>query len=179
MQQQVAGELELEVRFLAREIPKEIEDVAPVTIEDTYFPEDPSVHAQLRVRRKGDKCEITKKVPVVEGDRSAQNEFTIALDDLEYEALAKASTRKVAKDRYVVAIDGYQAEVGVFRDRLTGLVLIEFEFNSVEEKDAFQMPPCCLVDVTNEELFAGGILSSKTYVDIADKLQELGYTRLR
>lgn len=179
MQQPHAGELELELTFLAREIPKEIEGATPVTIEDTYFPENPAVHAQLRVRRKGgDKREITKKVPVSADDMSAQHEFTIALNEEEYDALANASTRKVNKDRYFVTIDGYPAEVGIFKDRLEGLVMIDFEFKTAEEKDAFKKPACCLADVSNVELFAGGILSSKSYDDIATELGNFGYTKL-
>jgi len=37
--------LELELTFLATHIPSEIDGVKPVAMEDTYFPEDQSIHA--------------------------------------------------------------------------------------------------------------------------------------
>jgi hypothetical protein len=40
------------------------------------------------------------------------------------------------------------------------------------------MPDFCLVDVTNEDVVAGGKLAGKTYKTIAAKLKKLGYTKI-
>lgn len=169
---------ELEYTFLAREIPAEISGVTPLALEDVYFPENPSVHAQLRARKKNDSYEITKKIPVTEGDASAQIETTIPLNVDEYTSLTASSTRRVRKDRYNTLIAGYPAEVDIFKGRLAGLVLIDFEFETDEQKLAFRKPECCLADVTQEEYLAGGVLSALSYGDIARDLGRLGYTGL-
>lgn len=172
-------EIELELTFLAREVPAEIKGVEPVVMEDTYFPQDPSAHAQLRVRRKANDLVIMKKLPVVEGDASAHTEYSIPLNADEYAALSAASTRKISKHRYKVVIGGYPAEVDIFSGALSGLILIDFEFSDMEAKELFEAPSCCGADVTNEEFLAGGVLSSLTYEDISADLDGLGYTKLQ
>lgn len=173
----MSQELELELTYLAKKIPAEIQNVQPTRIMDLYIP-DTAVHAHLRLRQKGDKYEITKKSPVKEGDSSEQIEQTIPLTKEEFEALATCSQKKVVKDRYEVKISNHLAEVDVFQENLTGLVLIDFEFTSSAEKAAFKMPKVALADVTQEEFLAGGFLSGKSYNDLADNLAKFHYQKL-
>jgi adenylate cyclase len=167
---------EIELTFLAREIPKEIAGVKPDRLIDAYLPEDST--ATMRLRKKGSKFEFTKKVPLKPGDLSAHIEQTIMLDETEFEALRKAGGQTVEKDRYMVKIDGYAAEVDVFLGDLAGLVMIDFEFPDVAAKQNFRPPKCCLADVTQELFVAGGQLAGKTYADIAKKLKTFAYTPL-
>lgn len=169
-------ELELELTFLVKELPKEIENVEPVRILDIYIPET-SDHCRLRLRQKGDKYEITKKTPVTEGDASEHIERTIPLTKQEFDALAKCSQKTVVKNRYKAKIDGKIAEVDVFLEKLKGLVLIDFEFNSREEKDSFQSPTVVLADVTQEEFIVGGVLAGKSYDDIIPELNRFNYQK--
>lgn len=173
----MSQELELELTYLAKEIPVEIQNVQPTRIVDLYIP-DTVEHAHLRLRQKGEKYEITKKRPVKEGDSSEQIEQTIPLTKEEFEALATCSKKKVVKDRYKVKISNRLAEVDVFQENLTGLVLIDFEFTSSAEKAAFKIPTLALADVTQEEFLAGGFLSGKSYNDLADNLAKFHYQKL-
>ncbi|HSX17860.1 MAG TPA: hypothetical protein VLE51_00695 [Candidatus Saccharimonadales bacterium] len=172
------GELELELTFLAKYLPKEIDGIEPTMLKDIYVPES-APHPNLRIRQNGNSFEITRKQPVSEGDASAQTEQTITLDKAEFDDLSKSSNKSVAKKRYQVKIDGRPAEVDVFQEKLTGLVLIDFEFGSAAEKTAFEAPDCCLADVTQEEFIAGGILSGKSYSDIKDELLRFNYKPLQ
>ena len=170
-------ELELERTFLAKRLPEELKGAPAIRIVDTYIP-DTVEHAQLRLRQKGDKYEITKKVPVSETDFSAQIESTIILNQAEYEAIERSSRKRVCNDRSKVQIDAPWAEVDVFQEELAGLVLIDFEFGSQNERDEFKMPDVALADVTQEEFIAGGWLSGKSYDDIEVELAKYGYKRL-
>ena len=170
-------ELELEYTFLASELPKEIANQTPKRLVDIYIPET-SNHPRLRLRQKGDSYEITKKTPVNEGDASSQIETTIILSPDEFESLSSASTKRVVKDRYAVTIDGFLAEVDVFMEDLAGLVLIDFEFSSEDERNNFAPPQVCLADVTQEDFIAGGMLAGKSYVDIESELNRFGYKSL-
>ena len=76
-------ELELELTFLAKELPQGIKTVRPTRIVDIYIPDTPE-HSHLRLRQKGDKYEITKKMPVAEGNASEQIEQTIPLTKDEF-----------------------------------------------------------------------------------------------
>lgn len=66
----------------------------------------------------------------------------------------------------------------VFTGELSGLVLIDFEFQSEEDKAAFTPPSCCLADVTQEDFIAGGQLAGKTYEDIRSDLARFNYSPL-
>ena len=169
-------ELELERTFLAKELPKEIEGADFVEIVDIYIPDGPE-HSHLRLRKKGNKRSITKKTPMAD-DASEMMEYTIELDEAEYEALASCSKKRVAKKRYYAKIDGFDAEVDVFEEGLEGLVLVDFEFSDVSEKNKFVMPENLLADVTPEEFIAGGMLAGKNYDDIAEDLDRYGYKKI-
>lgn len=169
--------MEYELTYLASRLPEEIQGVAGEYICDVYVPDTVS-HAHLRLRQRGETYVITKKMPLNGTDSSEQTEETIPLEKEEYEALATSSTKIVAKMRYKVNIGDHMAEVDVFDLKLKGLVEIDFEFNSNEEKAAFDPPEVCLADVTQEEAFAGGYLSGKSYEDIEPVLEKYGYKKL-
>ena len=169
--------IELELTFLAKRLPQEIKSVKPERLIDIYIPER-SLHPRLRLRQMGTSYEVTKKTPLDDGDASAQTEHTIKLDKDEFEALASCSSRKVVKDRYRILLEGSQAELDVFQDKLHGLVLIDFEFASEADKATFTPTAACLVDVTQETFIAGGKLAGKTYKDIEGLLDSFGYQKL-
>ena len=174
-----SAEIELEFTFLASALPAEIKGITPKRLVDAYIPESGVEHPNLRLRKRGDVMELTKKVPITEGDASAQYETTIQLNEDEFDALAAVSQRRIVKDRYNVTIDGFPAEVDVFQERLKGLVLIDFEFSSEEERAKFKTPAICLADVTQEKFLAGGLLAGKSYDDIANELQAFSYSEIK
>jgi hypothetical protein len=101
-------ETEIELTFLARFLPPEVENIKPIIMEDIYIPEN-SKFPMLRLRKKDDSYEVTKKSPIKEGDFSEHTEHTIELDNQEYTALKQSSSRTVSKKRYAVQINGYEA----------------------------------------------------------------------
>ncbi len=171
-------EIELELTYLAKSIPNEIKNIKPIRITDVYVPESLS-HAELRLRQKGNKFEITKKSPIHDRDSSEQLEQTIPLSEQEYRDLASCSKKIVAKDRYQVELAGRPAEVDVFVGDLAGLVLIDFEFDSKTEQEQFIMPDIALADVTQDEIIAGGFLAGKSYSDIRKGLEKYNYRPLK
>lgn len=164
---------EFELTFLVKDVPFEVLGAIPHLVKDVYVPEEGI--SNLRIRKKDDVCELTKKMSVVSGDYSMMRELTIPLEETEYESLILKRTRQLMKHRYSVVIDGYHAEVDVFQKDLLGLVLIDFEFESKEQKDQFKIPNICLADVTQESFISGANLAGKSYEDIAEKLSEYKY----
>ena len=171
-------ELELELTFLVNALPEELRTAQPTRIVDVYVPENLEVHPRLRLRQEGGRYELTKKLPVVEGDASQHHEQTLPLDAAEFECLAAASGRRLEKDRYQVKIDGHPAEVDVFRGSLDGLVLVDFEFEDRDSLESFVAPACCGRDVTQEDFIAGGLLAGRSYSDIEPDLARCGYVRI-
>ncbi len=145
-------------------------------IIDIYVPPRKD-HPTLRIRKDGDRMFITKKEPI-DGDASKQKEHTIELVEEEFEALSKIEGKRVEKIRYLLDVNGKTAEIDVFQGPLLGLVVVDFEFGTEEEKEAFQPPEFCLVDVTPEKFIAGGMLCGKSYGEIEGQLKKFGYQRL-
>lgn len=168
---------ELELTFLPKNFPTDLKDLPFKKMVDIYLPVK-SVHPSLRVRLSGEKCEITKKQPIVEGDASHQLETTIPLTMDEYEDLEKIEGKRVVKNRYIYKTNGLNYEIDVFLKDLEGLVLVDVEFSSLEEKKSFVAPEWLLKEVTQETFLAGGMLCGKKYEDIKDRLDSFGYKPL-
>lgn len=139
-------EIELEKTYLAKKLPKGLESFPHKEMVDMYIPSQ-AEHPVLRIRKKGDKYEITKKQPISGGDSSEQEEHTIKLTKEEYNSLCAVNSKKVQKIRYDYEYQNLKAEIDVFKGDLSGLVLVDFEFTNQKEKNAFNDPvrtPCGL-----------------------------------
>ncbi len=169
--------IELERTFLAKGIPSWLKNCEYKEMIDIYIPEDEE-HPVVRIRKHGNKYEMTKKTPVSENDSSHMIEQTIILSPKEFEVLSKLPGKRVSKKRYCYNHGDLVAEVDVFTEDLKGLILIDFEFQKMEDKDAFEIPDFCLVEVTQEKFIAGGMLCGKKYSDISEELEKFGYEKL-
>ncbi|MFC1722614.1 hypothetical protein ACFL0V_00580 [Nanoarchaeota archaeon] len=168
--------IELEKTYLAKEIPKGLENCESKEVIDVYYPKE-SKHPVIRLRKNGPKYELTKKQPI-DGDASEQMESTIKLTEFEFKEFSKLEGKEVSKIRYYYPFGTLTAEVDVFQGALKGLVLVDFEFESSEEKAEFEMPDFCLADVTPEVFIAGGMVCGKSYSDIQEELARFDYEKL-
>ena len=171
-------EIELERTFLLKDIPAGMEKCKSIEIVDIYIPKS-AKHPILRIRKKGDGFEITKKYPSIGNDSSEQEEHTISLTKEEFEELSQIEGKRFRKIRYFYPFGGKTAEIDIYLDNLEGLGVVDFEFSSRQEKDSFEMPDFCLADVTQDEIIAGGILAGKKYSDIEPFLNNYGYKKIK
>ncbi len=169
--------IELEKTYLIKELP-DLTGLACKEMRDIYHPKV-SIHPTIRLRKNGEKYMLMKKEPVNEGDSSHMLEQTIKLTEKEFEYFSRIEGLEVKKLRYSYTWNGFEAEIDVFKDRLEGLVLVDFEFSSVEEKDKFEMPDFCLADVTQEEFIAGGMLAGKGFEDIEEQLKKYNFKKIK
>lgn len=177
MAETISGIVELEKTYLAKYIPSGLEVCRSKEIIDIYIPGSSS-HPTLRLRKIADNFEMTKKEPVDENDPAYQIEQTIVLTETEFNEIAKLDGKKLHKIRYLYPCNGGTAEVDVFQGALSGLVVVDFEFDGRAEMDSFKMPDFCLADVTEDLFIAGFKLSGKCYGDIEDDLARFGYKKL-
>jgi len=70
--------IELEKTYLLKYIPEDLKNFPNKDYFDIYIPKT-SEHPILRIRKKGDEYEMTKKYPVNWQDTSKQHEFTIPI----------------------------------------------------------------------------------------------------
>ncbi len=171
------SEEEIEKTFLISSLPQGIEALSPIELLDVYIPEE-STHPKLRLRKRGENYEITKKILKNESDLSIQIEQTIPLTQEEFEAISSVSGKKIRKLRYTTLKNGVRMDLDLFLDALYGLALVDFEFQDNKQKNNFISPNFVHRDVTQEKFIAGGLLAGKSYADIQSKLEDLGYKKL-
>ena len=169
--------IELEKTYLARKLPEGLKSCKFKEIIDIYIPKA-SKHPKLRIRKNGNKFEATKKEPVSNQDASRLEEQTIILTEAEFDSFKELDGKKVRKLRYYYDYNRKIAEIDVFQDSLRDLVLVDFEFATIEEKDNFEIPDFCLADVTQEVFTAGGMICGKNYENIKDSLERFNYKKL-
>lgn len=169
--------IEMEKTFLAKYLPEGLEDCKSKEIVDVYLPRGER-HPVLRLRKKGDRYALTKKQPVDGKDVSRQKEQEIILSEKEFEALSSLDGKVLKKERYFYPYKDRVAEFDVFKGKLKGLVLVDFEFENEKKKDNFEVPPFCLKEVTDQEFIAGGMLCGKSISDIRDELDRFNYREL-
>ena len=169
--------IEEERTYLAKSIPAGLSNCKQKELFDIYYPKEVA-HPHLRLRQRGDKYEMTKKYRLRPDDASSLMEQTIELTKEEFTALAAADGKRVRKIRHYLECNGITLEIDVFQDELAGLVLVDAEFETEKEKNGFTMPDFCLVEVTQEDFLAGGMLCGKSYQDIEEQLAEFGYSKL-
>ncbi|GEM_PF-398705 len=152
--------------------------VTSLDVEKKSFIPGHMRHPIIRIRKKGDIYMMTKKEPE-NGDSSTQKEYTIPLTEGEFRALKEIDGKNLVKVRYYKKYKDRTAEIDVFKGDLEGLVLVDFEFESQNEKESFNPPDFCLADVTQEEFIAGGMLCGKSYEDIENELDEWNYKPIK
>lgn len=152
--------IELEKTYLCPTVPSQYISGEPVRMIDVYVPAA-SEHPSLRLRQKGNRYEITRK-KAIDGDPSRQREETIELSQQEFDELASGAMRRVEKRRIPILYRGAEGELDIFGGEHEGLVLVDFEFATTDDQDAFEQPDFCQADVTREDMVAGGILSGLT-----------------
>jgi len=171
-------EIELERTFLLKNTPAGLEKCKSIEISDIYIPKT-AEHPILRIRKRGDFFEITKKCPIKGNDSSEQGENTISLLKEEFDELSQLKGKRFRKMRYFYSYNNKIAEIDIYLDDLKGLALVDFEFNKQEEKDKFKIPNFCLADVTQEKFMAGGMLAGKKYSDIEPFLKKYNYKKIK
>ena len=167
--------VEIERTFLAKYLPRDLLKYPYKDCLDIYVPSS-SRHPHLRIRQLGEVYEITKKQPITSA--SHQQETTIPLSKEEFIELATVKGKRVQKRRYYYRVDDHMAEIDIFGGDLSGLVLVDFEFISLDKASQFVPPEFCLINITQEEFIAGGYLTGKNFSDVQSRLNKFHYQQI-
>ena len=136
--------MEIERKFLIKQIPEGCTSFPCRQIEQAYLNTDPVV----RVRRDNDDYYLTYKGRGL----LSREEYNLPLNKEAYEhLLAKADGIILTKKRYMIPVPGNDhltIELDVFEGHYNGLILAEVEFASEEEAKAFNPPAWFGEDVT-------------------------------
>lgn len=146
--------MEIERKFLVRELPEDMDSYPKQRIEQAYLSADPVV----RIRRLDDDYILTCKGAGL----LAREEREMPLTAAAYRRLLpKAEGMVIEKDRFCIPCGPYTIELDVFGGALAPLVLAEVEFPTEEEAAAFEPPDWFGEEVTYDPAYTNAHLSSR------------------
>ena len=148
--------MEIERKFLIKNIPENLDSFAFHLIEQGYLCTDPVV----RVRRQDDDYFLTYKGKGL----LAREEYNLPLTQSGYEHLIKkADGNIIKKKRYLIPIEDTDLtiELDIFDKPFAPLIMAEVEFSSVEDANAFIAPDWFGEDVTNDPAYHNSNMSKK------------------
>ena len=146
--------MEIEKKFIPKELPKNLAQFEHHKIEQAYLNTAPVV----RIRKQDNEYYLTYKG----GGMMAREEYNLPLNAESYQHLReKADGHIITKTRYLIPInDGnLTAELDIFENKFSGMLLVEVEFDSVEQADAFQKPDWFGDEVTHDKMYHNSYLS--------------------
>ena len=147
--------MEIERKFLVKELPENMDSYEQKHIAQGYMCTNPVV----RIRRSNDDYFLTYKG---RGKMvREEHEFPLTAEAFEH-MLPKIDGILIDKMRYLIPLeDGHTAELDIFQGVLAPLRLVEVEFASVEEAEAFVAPDWFGDDVTNSKEYHNSNLSQR------------------
>ncbi len=161
--------MEIEKKFLLRELPANLEQYEYKIIEQGYL----CVNPVVRIRRANDDYILTYKSKLRPGEAErdtvrVNQEVEVPLNRSGYEHLReKVDGRLIEKKRYLIPLpDGHIGELDVFEGVLRGLVFIEVEFEDERDAAAFAAPDWFGKNVSGDYHFSNSYLS--TCRDLSD-----------
>lgn len=148
--------MEIERKYLVKTLPENLQQYDCKKIAQGYLCTSPVV----RIRRSNDDYYLTYKGKGL----LAREEYNLPLSQESYEHLCtKIDGILIEKNRYLIPIhDGLTAELDVFEGKLSSLVLVEVEFESIEAANSFVAPEWFGEDVTHSGKYQNSYLSQHT-----------------
>lgn len=138
--------MEIERKFLIKDLPKDLTSYPCSQIEQAYLNENPV----LRIRRKDDDYILTYKSKGM----MAREESEFPLTKEAYEHLrTKADGKIISKTRYFIPLAPHTIELDVFHGDMESLIMAEVEFASIEEANVFLPPDWFGQDVTMDRRY--------------------------
>jgi CYTH domain-containing protein len=147
MRKQQEAAMEIERKFLLKQIPENLEQFPCHHIEQGYLCTNPVV----RIRRQDEEYYLTYKGK----GKMAREEHNLPLNSTAYAHLReKVDFLLIQKTRYLIPLsDGLTAELDVFIQPNAGLHLVEVEFPTIEEALSFTPPDWFGEDVTQDSRY--------------------------
>ena len=146
--------MEIERKYLIRELPENLETYAYHDIEQAYLCTAPVV----RIPRQHDHYILPNK----SSGMMAHEEYNLPLTREAYEHLkAKADGNVITKRRYLIPLDDVLTiELDLFSGTFAGMILAEVEFPTEEAANTFTPPDWFIEDVTFKKEYHNSYLSS-------------------
>ena len=154
---------EIERKFLVKYVPIHREKLTILEIEQNYL----SINPEKRIRKIGDKYFLTEKG----NGNLVRAEKEVSITEKEFSKLISlCKFDSIKKSRYLIPLgEELTAEMDVYHGQLEGLVVVEVEFENID--DAFNFVP---KDWFGREVTSNKSFKNKNLIGIKYKdLQEI------
>lgn len=155
--------LEIERRYLLRELPADLIEAYSWHIVDRYLS-----NTRLRLRRMTSPTnqmivfKLSQKYREAGQDHTQTTITNMYLNEEEYNCLSKLEAQEIVKKRYTYRSQGCNYGIDVFEGSQHGLILAEVEGETAEELVSLSLPVFALKEVTADPFFTGGFLAAMT-----------------
>ena len=148
--------LEIERKFLVRELPERLNEFPHVEISQGYLA-IASGGVQVRLRKAGDKYSLTCK----RGRADEREEREIELTPEQFAVLWPATEgKRLTKTRYDVPLGDRVVEIDIYSGRHKGLIVAEVEFRDQQSAREFVVPEWLGEDVSHDPRYSNQLLAS-------------------
>lgn len=121
--------VEIERRFILRNLPERVERFNPILISQFYAPSDAGV---IRYRRSNTPFELRfEKIIKMSVSKGVNSEMTLPIDKERFEREVTKDMKSISKRRYAFQEGFYKYEFDVFDDMR--LIILEIELDSEEQ----------------------------------------------
>ena len=144
--------MEVERKFLIKNIPFNLENYKHKEIEQSYISYEP----ETRLRKLNDKYYLTKKS---NGTLIREEDEKVISNELYNELIINRLNNTIMKRRYYIPYNDLLIEFDIYKGILEGLMVAEIEFDSIEESKKFIIPSWFYKEVTDNTNFKNKNLS--------------------
>ena len=162
--------MEIEKKFLVKEIPFELDKLEKEEIEQGYLCIKPTV----RIRKSNNEYFLNykwknKNIEDINAIHNIEYEMPLTKENYEH-LLSKVDDYMIIKTRYIVPLeDGHTVELDVFKGNLEGLMFAEIEFKDDNDVSSFIMPEWLGKDITTDKFYDNTLLSKLSSYEPIDK----------
>jgi CYTH domain-containing protein len=147
--------MEIERKFLLAEMPS-LADAGSVRLRQGYLAT--GSHSEVRLREADGAYRLTVK----SGSGMVREEREIVLEEAQFEALWPATEgRRIEKRRVTLPAGSLRYEIDLYDGPLEGLAVVEVEFPSLEEANAFNPPAWFGAEVTDDPAYKNATLAAR------------------
>lgn len=144
--------VEIERKFLVDELPSNLGEGA--SIRQGYVALDDAT--EVRIRAEGERRTLTIKG----GQGITRAEIELDITDIQFDELwGLVGTRSLTKTRHEVPVDGGLAQLDAYDGALAGLVVVEVEFPSMHDAEAFAPPKWFGAELTGDVRYSNARLA--------------------
>ncbi|MBO6159482.1 MAG: CYTH domain-containing protein [Firmicutes bacterium] len=155
--------MEIEKKYLVKHLPENLETYPHKELVQSYISRSPVI----RIRHSKSPEEEKYVLTIKGGGLAIRQEYELLISREEYESLRKKEEGKVLeKTRYKIPLNTPSlygkklvAELDLFHGHLEGLYLVEVEFETVAEMNAFNPPEWFGEDVSGTNQYHNSTLS--------------------